>query len=218
MTLAVREAYQAWAPTFNDETAVSWLDDAAVRAWPHPDRGPLLDLGCGTGRRLSGDLSPAEDAVGVDLSVAMLRAGRARGRLAAADALALPFRAEVFATVWCRLMIGHVAHPEEVYRDMARVARPGATVIVTDFHPDAIAAGHTRSFRDQAGALHIIEHHTHTHDQHAQAAAAHGLTLVETHHGAVGPAVRDIYARSEKLAWYDRDLGLRLLLALRFRR
>ncbi|MEX0691719.1 MAG: class I SAM-dependent methyltransferase [Gemmatimonadales bacterium] len=215
--LPVRAAYRAWAATFDTETPVSLLDDLVVRAWTPIEPGPLLDVGCGTGRRLAGKTR----AVGVDLSLDMLRQGRTvygRQAVAAGDLRALPLPTATFAMVWCRLALGYLPALGPAYGELARVAAPGGIVIVTDFHPEAVAAGHTRSFRDAAGTRHEVEHHAHTIEDHTRTAAAAGLGVGDVRHLVIGPEVREVYARAGRAAWYARDRGLPLVLALRLTR
>ena len=219
--LAPREAYRRWAPAYHEETAVSHLDDVLVRALTPDVRGlRVLDAGCGTGRRLRA-LDGASLAAGADLTPEMLAAGRADAAgpavFAAADVRALPFASAAFDVVWCRLVIGHVADVDAVYAELGRVAAPGATVIVTDFHPDAARAGHVRSFRDADGVVREIEHHLHEPADHLRAAAAAGLTLAEARDGEVGPEIKPFYARAGKLDRYAADRGLPVVLALSFR-
>jgi malonyl-CoA O-methyltransferase len=223
VTLGVREAYGLWAEHYDVETAVTALEDEAARALTPALAGrALLDAGCGTGRRLSApDSSACRLACGVDLVPAMLRAGRghhALRPLAAADVRALPFPAATFDVVWCRLVLGHVRDQAPAYAELARVVRAAGTVIVTDFHPDAAAAGHARTFRDAAGTLHTIEHHARTVEEHVSTANAAGLTLTRRMDLEIGPAVRPFYERAGSLERYDRDRGLQLVLALRFTR
>ena len=80
-----------------------------------------------------------------------------------------------------------------------RVARAGAHIIVTDFHPAAARAGHTRSFRDAQGRLHTVEHFIHDLGAHRTAAAAAQLTLDSCLEPAVGPQVRSVYEQAGRL-------------------
>ncbi len=196
--LAARDAYRLWAPTYAAETATSFLDEQLAREMLHDlpcER--LLDAGCGTGRRLAG----MEGPIGVDASAEMVAAGEGSAG---------------FDMVWCRLVLGHLADPMPAYRELARVCRPGGHVFVTDFHPDAVAAGGRRSFRDQAGQVHEVEHHVHS--DHAAFAGRAGLTLVERREASVGPMIRDFYVRAERLALYEKNRGLKLVAAFLFHR
>ena len=211
-TLDAREAYRLWAPTYAAETAISVLDEELARALLPPLEGKrLLDAGCGTGRRIAG----IERAVGVDASIDMLNAGSACA-VAAADVTALPFPCAGFDMVWCRLVLGHLSNPEPAYREFARVLRPGGHLFVTDFHADAVAAGHKRSFRDASGALHEVEHHVHDAAAHIALAERAGFTFLARQDGTIAPSVKPFYARAGRLDAYERDKGLAVVAAFLF--
>ena len=210
-TLDAREAYRLWAPMYATETATSFLDDKLAREMlAGLPQSQLLDAGCGTGRRVA----DIPGALGIDASPDMLAAGRARN-VVAADVRAIPFQSNRFDMVWCRLVLGHLPDPLSAYRELARVCMPGGHVFITDFHPDA-AASHRRSFTDQAGMVHEVEHYIH--NDHIELAMKAGLTLVDRRDAAVGPAIRDFYARGIGIKAYKRDLGLKLIAAFLFRR
>jgi malonyl-CoA O-methyltransferase len=210
--LDAREAYRLWAPTYASETATSFLDEELaqemLRGLPQTR---LLDAGCGMGRRIAN----LPGATGIDASPEMLAAGRARN-VVTGDVRAMPFASDCFDMVWCRLVLGHVPDPLRAYQELARVCMPGGYIFVTDFHPDAVAAGHRRTFTDQVGTVCEIENYVH--DNHAQLAEAAGLSLVAYWDGVVGPSIRDFYARGIGLKAYKRDVGLKLVAAFLFRR
>lgn len=210
--LDVRQAYRLWAPTYATETATSFLDEKLAREMLDDlPRARLLDAGCGVGRRIAG----MPGAVGLDASPEMLAVGGA-SNVITGDVRAMPFAAERFDMVWCRLVLGHLPNPLAAYLEMARVCAPGGYVFVTDFHPEAAAAGHRRSFTDQAGVVHEIEHYVHR--DHVQLAAKAGLSVIAQRDGAVGPSIRDFYKRGIGLKAYRRDRGLKLVAAFLFRR
>jgi SAM-dependent methyltransferase len=214
MLLSAREAYRLWAPTYG-ENAVTFLEDQVVTTLgPSVVGRRLLDVGCGTGMRLGA--ADAALAVGLDLSSDMLQ--RAAGLKASADIRALPIASAAFDLVWCRLMIGYVRDLGPAYAELARVCRPRGTVVVTDFHPDAVAAGHRQTVRDPDGVRHEIEHHVHTPAAHMTAATRAGLRLARHKHGTVGPAVECFYADAGRLDLFREQMGLRIVLALAWTR
>ena len=214
-------AYRLWAPTYDAENVVTTLEDRIVRSiTPSLGDRSLLDVACGTGRRLphaGADLQP-QRVVGVDLVYEMVTRARSQGHPAVAvgDMCALPCRDRSFDLIWCRLAIGHVADPAAAYRELARVARAGACVVITDFHAAAVSAGHTRSFRDVDGELHEVVHHVHSLDEHRAGATSAGLHLTQTVEGVVDPSIRDHYERAGRVDLYEQQLGLSLVLALVF--
>ena len=210
--LDVREAYRLWAPTYAAETATSFLDEELaqqmLRGLP---RTRLLDAGCGVGRRIA----EIPGAVGIDLSPELL-ATRAAREVVTGDVRAMPFASDCYDMVWCRLVLGHLPDPLRAYLELARVCTPGGYVFVTDFHPDAVAAGHRRSFHDQAGSVHEVEHYVHNNHKHLAVKA--GLAFVASCDGVVGPSIRDFYVRGGRLDAYERDTGLKLIAAFLFHR
>lgn len=216
--LSAREAYRLWAPSYEQETAVSLLEDHLVSRMSPPLAGRrLVDIGCGTGRRLR--MAGAAVAVGVDACAEMIDAGSAANKaipelqILVGDACALPLPDRAFDVVWCRLVLGHLPELGQAYAEFARVADEGALVIVSDFHCRAYECGHRRTFRAQ-GQLHEIEHYPHPFSAHVEAGQAAGLTLVDWQEGVVGPEVRHLYVSAGRSQAYRDQLGLPLVLAL----
>jgi len=219
--LPARDAYPLWAARYDAENAVTQLDQMAAADLSPPLSGcRLLDAGCGTGRRIPrpSRQGPAV-AVGVDLALDMLRAGRGGAgfaRLVQADVCRLPIAAGTFDVVWCRLALGHVSDLAAAYRELQRVAAAGARLVVTDFHPDALRAGHRRTFRDAAGAVREVASRAYTPEAHAAAGGAAGFQLAQRREYRVGPEVRRFYDEAGCAERYERDLGLALVFGLEF--
>jgi malonyl-CoA O-methyltransferase len=221
--LPAADAYRLWAPSYDAESAFTTLEDEGVRAHsPAPAPGVrLLDAACGTGRRLAAAVAQGARGAGIDLVPDMVREGRRlHGPLAAAvgDLYALPLRSAAFDLLWCRLAVGHLEHVGPAYRELARVAAPGATLVVTDFHPSAVDAGFARAFTDAAGAVHAVRHYRHALETHRAAAAAAGLVLDAAIDLTVGPAIRPLYEAAGRGARYQEQFGHPLVLLLRFQR
>jgi malonyl-CoA O-methyltransferase len=208
--IGVREAYRYWAPTYAAETATSALDEQlAQQMLSGLPRARLLDAGCGIGRRLR----DIPNAVGIDLSPEMLSAGQAQNVIVG-DIREMPFASGYFDMVWCRLVIGHIPDPQRVYRELSRVCASGGHVFVTDFHPDAAAAGHQRTLTSSGGKVHAVEHYVH--QNHTPLAQEAGLIPVLRNSGRVGTSIRSFYEQGIGLRAYERDLGLKLVEAFLF--
>jgi malonyl-CoA O-methyltransferase len=159
-------------------------------------------------------------AVGLDLVPQMLLAGAADASTlrVAGDVSRLPFADRSFDLLWCRLVLGHVADLVGPYRELARVARRPAALVVSDFHARAVGAGHRRSFRDESGSLHEIEHHVHDEARHVEAAANAGWTLVNAVDAPAGAPERVFYERAGRLPQLEREAELPLVLVMSFAR
>ncbi|BBU63584.1 ArsR family transcriptional regulator [Methylosinus sp. C49] len=103
----------------------------------------LLDLGAGAGRMLELFAPQAEQAIGVDLSSAML--GVARGRLEKAgarnvqlrqgDMYALPIERNSCDLVIVHQVLHYLDDPGRALREAARTLAPGGRLLVVDFAP-----------------------------------------------------------------------------------
>ena len=210
--LDAREGYRLWASSYSDETATSFLDEELEQAMLDGlSQTRLLDAGCGIGRRIA----RIPGAVGMDASAEMLAAGGCRNTVQG-DVRAMPFAPHRFDMVWCRLVLGHLPDAQPAYRELSRVCAPGGHVFVTDFHPDAVAAGHLRTFTDAAGKVHEIEHYVHR--NHATLAGDAGLSLIARRDGAVGASIRHFYEHGIGMKAYRNDAGLKLVAAFLFRK
>jgi len=97
----------------------------------------LLDVACGPGALLAVYAPRVRHAVGVDLTMAMLREARARRdrgsiALVRAEAERLPFADGTFSIVVTTWAVHHFGEPRRVLGEMARVCRPGGRVAVGD--------------------------------------------------------------------------------------
>jgi malonyl-CoA O-methyltransferase len=156
----------------------------------HPRR--VIDVGCGTGR-WAAPLS----AIGVDVSPAMLAIAADKpglhGRLVAADATALPIRTASADLVLCTLTLGHVRDSLAALNELSRILDPGGSLILTDFHPAAAAAGWRRTFRSE-GRVYEIENHPYTLEE--LRAGAVGLVLRERKEATIGEPERELFERA----------------------
>ncbi|MHB8449426.1 MAG: class I SAM-dependent methyltransferase [Mycobacteriales bacterium] len=121
-------------PTFD---LAGWAVGLA-RLWPGAQ---VLDVGCGNGTYLSVLAARQVRAVGVDLSLGMLRvAGHAA--VVNADAVALPFADGAFDAVLAPHMLYHVADRSAAVHELRRVLTPGGSLVaVTN------GAAHTATLR-----------------------------------------------------------------------
>src|SRR5512139_511094 len=136
--MSLKYSYRLIAPFY--DVAISRLLNAARRTSlaniPATGRFDILIDGIGTGLDLP-YLPACHRYVGSDLVGAMLRRARPRSTgldctLVRADSMALPFAAESFDIVVLHLIVAVVPQPAALLAEAARVARPGAKLLVLD--------------------------------------------------------------------------------------
>jgi len=109
----------------------------------------LLDVACGPGALLSVFAPHVRHAVGLDLTMAMLKEARAHHReggalaLVRAEAERMPFVDGTFTLVVTTSAVHHFGSPRRVIDEMLRVCRPGGKVAIEDLvgaEDDAVRA------------------------------------------------------------------------------
>jgi len=145
----IRRRFDRAAGNFDEHDFVhrQAMDGLLERMEPmrlQPDR--ILDLGAGTGassRRLAG-LFGRRPLVGLDVSRGMLARARharpwlSRIREVQGDAYRLPFRTGSFDLVVANLLLPWVSDPGAVFREVARVLRPGGAFVFSSLGPDSL--------------------------------------------------------------------------------
>jgi len=139
------EAYTSAA----EQAHLDAIDDTfvlhAIRLLAGKPRGRALDIGTGPGRiliKLAHQLTLWK-FTGVDRSQAMIAqanhhlavagpglAGRVEFQLA--DGNSLPFPDSTFDFVMCNSVLHHLAEPQNLLREMARLAKPGGAILLRD--------------------------------------------------------------------------------------
>jgi ubiquinone/menaquinone biosynthesis C-methylase UbiE len=96
----------------------------------------VLECGCGTGLILDRVRGFARKASGIDLSPGMLELARARGLdVHEGSVTRLPFEDASFDVTCSFKVLAHVPEIERALSEMARVTRPGGTVLAEFYNP-----------------------------------------------------------------------------------
>jgi SAM-dependent methyltransferase len=135
------------AETFGYGWAASPVDPAtAAIRWHYvklqetlhlsPIDGLVLDAGCGDGIDVANHALAGVEVIGVELSDGGVAQASTRSRhlpnahVVQADLCRLPFDDDTFDAVYSYGVLHHVPHPEAAVLELARVARPNASIAV----------------------------------------------------------------------------------------
>jgi malonyl-CoA O-methyltransferase len=177
----IQTGYALWANTYPPyaHNSLMQLEESSMLALlpMRLDGTTGLDLACGSGRYLRHlQRRGATEMVGVDISAAML-ANAAGWKRVKGDLNALPFANDRVDIITCGLAVGHSASLVRIIENVARVLRPGGTMIYSDLHPAAALTGWQRTFSAADGHLYQLEHHIHSLENHYKACLLAGLNI-----------------------------------------
>ena len=187
----VHDGYSAWAPAYDGPNPAIEAETPVVHELLSGlPVGRALDAGCGTGRHAGHLASLGFDAIGVDANDDMLDVARSNhpevefrtGRLEQ-----LPIDDDAIDVAVSALAVCHAPDLVPVFAELARVTRPGGTVIVSDPHPTTVLIGGVAGFRDQAAdpaegfTMPFVPNLHHPLSSYVNAAVAAGLEVDACH-------------------------------------
>lgn len=138
-----REYYDAFAAGYDSKRGRGYhklIDDQAAELVRRVGEGKrVLEVGCGTGLVLERVAHFADEAIGMDLSPAMLERARARGlSVVEGSATALPFDDESFDVAYTFKVLAHIPEADQCLSEMVRVVRPGGHVVFDAYNRQSL--------------------------------------------------------------------------------
>jgi len=222
--MQVKEAYRLWAPEY-DSTPNPLLSLEQRFLWPLTRSAQgcdVVDLGCGTGRWLAhlAD-SGARSTTGVDVSEEML--GHAAKKLTSETSLIL---ANCLCTslatassdwILASFLLSYIDDVRTFADEAARIARPGAVVLLSDVHPATRGYGWRRTFSSAQQTIEIETHPYQISDLRCAMAKAgfESIFLLEL---PFGEPEKGVFSQAGRLDLFDRVDGLPVIFIAGFRR
>ncbi|MBP8252007.1 MAG: class I SAM-dependent methyltransferase [Herpetosiphon sp.] len=141
--MTVREAYQHWAETYDDDVNLTRdLDqDVTQRVLAHIPASAILELGCGTGKNTAWLAQRGVPLLALDFSPAMLDHARSKVQadhvtFVLADltqAWNVPDRS--VDLIVCNLVLEHIENLDHVFSQAARCLQDGGHFFISELHP-----------------------------------------------------------------------------------
>ena len=192
-----RDGYARWAASYESDhnPLIAVEEPHAAELLAGLSVTAALDAGAGTGRHALALARRGIPVVALDQSPEMLAAVERTAQqenLQVETVVAslhgpLPLPDRRFDLVICALVLTHVPELSRAIGEFARVLRPGGYLLVTDFHPAAVARG-WRTDCHGPGASFILPNAPHTRDDYLDAFTTAGFEverLIDVPFGAV---------------------------------
>jgi ubiquinone/menaquinone biosynthesis C-methylase UbiE len=207
------KAYDRWAADYDDQPGNLMIDldeqiFTALLAGTELTGKQVADIGCGTGRHWNKILEMMPKSLtGFDVSSGML------------DQLQIKFPGAVCHVVKDHLLsqlpdnaadllistltIAHIGNITGMFAEWNRVLKPGGEVLLTDYHPEALARGARRTFRTN-GKHHSIVNHVYYLETVRSVAQSNGLQVVRLEERLIDQYVKHYYESQGALELYQR--------------
>ena len=225
------DAYELWAPTYDDREGNALLYAEQRTVYPLLEGVPLygkriLDAGCGTGRYLEllREFKPSM-LVGIDFSPSMLRVAKTKFDDSALSLIGaridcIPFADAAFDFVLNTLALDHLRDLHGGVCELGRVLQPNGTMIVSLFHPNAKKLGWQRTFRTQPGRKHLYaaDYFGHERARYSAEFQFSGLDVEEVIEPVIDESLKPFYERAHRMDLYEQSEGVPLLLVFRLRK
>ena len=160
---AFGDDYETVYPHRDEDSARAEIEGLLGRVGTLPG-GPVVDVGCGTGRHTRALAATGRPCLGIDLSPALLEraAGRSRGiAWVRGDFRALPVREHAAAMVTSLFSsFGYLASADDDWLHLAAMARlvaPGGVMVLDVANPEAVRSTLVAESRREAGGVTITE-------------------------------------------------------------
>lgn len=223
----VVEAYDIWAENYDaqpgnlmldlDEMVFSeLLDTIDIK---HKE---IADIGCGTGRHWpkisNGDIA---GLTGFDVSPGMLHKLKEKFPEAKTHTIKNNRFSDIadntYDVIISTLTVAHIENIGEALQAWSRILKTAGDIIITDFHPDALASGGQRTFKHNNGHI-AVRNFVHSTDAIRGILLKNNFRVVNEVEKKVDETVRDYYLEQGALHVYYKFKGFPIIYGIHFRR
>ncbi|MGY3215265.1 class I SAM-dependent methyltransferase [Mucilaginibacter sp. HD30] len=221
------EAYNLWAENYDTQQGNLMMDmDSAIFLQLLSEVNiagkRIADIGCGTGRHwpyLFGQ-KPA-DISGFDVSPGMLNRLQLKYPSARVYQIKDNFFIDIpdssFDVIVSTLTVAHIENIDEALEAWSRILKTKGDIVITDFHPNALAFGGKRTFKYHNTSI-AVKNFVHYVSDIEDALSRYGFTLVNKIEREVNEAVKHYYDAKNALPVYEKFKGSRIIYGIHLRR
>jgi len=223
----VVEAYDIWAPEYDSQPGNLMLDldelvfTELLGSIDIANKN-IADIGCGTGRHWPKILQPGIGKLtGFDVSPGML--GMLKEKFPETETHVITdnhfanIADKTYDLVVSTLTVAHIQNIEEALLAWSRILKDGCDLIITDFHPNALASGGQRTFKHGNGHI-AVQNFVHSTTNIIAILQKHNFGLIAKIEKTVDETVAHYYQAQNAMHVYQKFKGFPIIYGLHFRR
>lgn len=220
-------AYDLWASGYDSQPGNLMLDldealfSSLISAVSIQNK-VVADIGCGTGRHWSRimEKKPAK-LLGYDVSAGMLKKLQqkfpdAQTRMLHDHHLEGLGNAEADLVI-STLTVAHIENLDQAMAEWTRVLKKGGDMIMTDYHPTALAKGGKRTFSHHNKVI-AVKNYVHSIESIIEMAQKNNLLVVNRQEMKIDESTRHYYEKKNALKVYEQFRGTPIIYGLHFRK
>ena len=225
--VSAARAYNLWSEAYDQQPGNLMLDldeqifSKLVEAVPIAGK-EVLDVGCGTGRHWNKLLAHhPSNLTGFDVSEGML--ARLKDKFPLACTVLMECESHLNAknnssdTLISTLTIAHIKNLPAVITEWCRVLKPEADIIITDFHPEALAFGARRTFRHNSKTI-VVDNYVYPLEKIKELLFSKGFMVKSEEIRIVDQSVQHYYSEKNALSLYERFYGIPVIYGIHLSR
>jgi ubiquinone/menaquinone biosynthesis C-methylase UbiE len=223
----VVEAYDLWAESYDAQPGNLMLDldeqlFSKLISGIGIDNKDVADIGCGTGRHWPRLLKGHPlGLTGFDVSPGMLEKLKLKFPQAEVHTITdnsfLTVKDAAFDVVVSTLTVAHIEDIEEALEAWCRILRPNSDIIITDFHPDALAFGGKRTFKHENKQV-AVRNFVHPLSLIKKVLLRNGFIVISEEEKRVDDTVAHYYAAQNANHVFEKFKGFPIIYGIHFRR
>ncbi len=221
------EAYDLWAGSYDEQpdNLMLAMDEQLFTKLLEPIdiyNKSIADIGCGTGRHWNKIQAKKPGRLaGFDVSQGMLDKLQVKYPGSEVQRINNNLFSDTadksFDMIVSTLTIAHIADLDEAITNWCRLLKPSADIIITDFHPEALARGGSRTFCQGYQKI-SVNNHVHTLETLKEKFKAFGFFIIQEEQKRIDDTVRHYYEKHRSLDIFEKFSGVPMIYGLHLRR
>jgi ubiquinone/menaquinone biosynthesis C-methylase UbiE len=223
----VVEAYDLWSENYDAQPGNLMLDldeslfSKLLNTIDIKNKN-IADIGCGTGRHWAKILKKEPvDLTGFDVSSGMLNKLKEKFPLAKTYTITdnnfSTIEDDTYDVIVSTLTVAHIEDIQEALEAWCRILKYKADIIITDFHPDALAFGGKRTFEHQKTQI-AVRNFVHTTNSIKQILLRNDFELISDDEREIDKSVKHYYTEKNAAPVYEKFKGFPIIYGMHFRR